>query len=55
MDYTRYQTLKITRRGVNGAVLHMINHGIYSGALFLLVGIIYERRHTRISRPGRRP
>lgn len=34
--------------GVNGAVLHMINHGIYSAALFLLVGIIYERRHTRI-------
>ncbi len=34
--------------GVNGAVMHMINHGIYSGALFLLVGIIYERRHTRI-------
>ncbi len=33
--------------GVNGAVLHMINHGIYSAALFLLVGIIYERRHTR--------
>jgi len=33
--------------GLNGAVLHMINHGIYSGALFLLVGVIYERRHTR--------
>jgi NADH-quinone oxidoreductase subunit M len=33
--------------GVIGAVLHMINHGIYSAALFLLVGIIYERRHTR--------
>jgi NADH-quinone oxidoreductase subunit M len=33
--------------GINGAVLHMINHGIYSAALFLLVGIIYERRHTR--------
>ncbi len=33
--------------GLNGAVLQMINHGIYSGALFLLVGIIYERRHTR--------
>src|SRR5919106_1260101 len=33
--------------GLNGAVLHMINHGIYSRALFLLVGIIYERRHTR--------
>jgi NADH-quinone oxidoreductase subunit M len=33
--------------GLNGAVLHMINHGTYSAALFLLVGIIYERRHTR--------
>ena len=33
--------------GINGAVLHMINQGIYSAALFLLVGIIYERRHTR--------
>jgi NADH-quinone oxidoreductase subunit M len=33
--------------GVNGAVLHMVNHGIYSAALFLLVGVIYERRHTR--------
>jgi NADH-quinone oxidoreductase subunit M len=30
--------------GVNGGVMQMINHGIYSGALFLLVGIIYERR-----------
>ena len=33
--------------GLNGAVMQMINHGIYSGALFLLVGIVYERRHTR--------
>src|SRR5207245_3886102 len=33
--------------GLNGACMQMINHGIYSGALFLLVGIIYERRHTR--------
>ncbi|MHB0971290.1 MAG: complex I subunit 4 family protein [Thermoanaerobaculia bacterium] len=33
--------------GINGSVLQMINHGISTGALFLLVGIIYERRHTR--------
>jgi len=33
--------------GINGGVMQMLNHGIYSGALFLLVGIIYERRHTR--------
>ena len=30
-----------------GAVLQMINHGVSTGALFLLVGMIYERRHTR--------
>ena len=34
--------------GVNGSVLQMINHGISTGALFLLVGVIYERRHTRM-------
>src|SRR5882724_11970218 len=37
----------LNHNGLNGAVLHMINQGIYSAALFLLVGIIYERRHTR--------
>jgi NADH-quinone oxidoreductase subunit M len=34
--------------GLNGSVLQMINHGISTGALFLLVGILYERRHTRM-------
>jgi NADH-quinone oxidoreductase subunit M len=34
--------------GVQGGVLQMINHGISTGALFLLVGILYERRHTRM-------
>jgi NADH-quinone oxidoreductase subunit M len=34
--------------GVTGSVLQMINHGISTGALFLLVGIIYERRHSRM-------
>ena len=33
--------------GLRGGVLQMINHGISTGALFLLVGIVYERRHTR--------
>lgn len=36
-----------TTQGVMGASLQMINHGISTGALFLLVGMIYERRHTR--------
>ncbi|MFO0761656.1 MAG: proton-conducting transporter membrane subunit, partial [Byssovorax sp.] len=32
---------------MQGAVLQMVNHGISTGALFLLVGVIYDRRHTR--------
>jgi NADH-quinone oxidoreductase subunit M len=34
-------------QGLQGGILQMINHGLSTGALFLLVGIIYERRHTR--------
>lgn len=34
-------------QGIQGAILQMINHGISTGALFLIVGFIYERRHTR--------
>ncbi|MGB7621183.1 MAG: NADH-quinone oxidoreductase subunit M [Terriglobia bacterium] len=34
--------------GVNGSVLQMINHGISTGGLFLIVGLVYERRHTRM-------
>jgi NADH-quinone oxidoreductase subunit M len=33
--------------GVQGAILQMVNHGLSTGGLFLLVGMIYERRHTR--------
>ena len=35
-----------TQAGVNGAVYQMLNHGISTGALFMLAGILYERRHT---------
>jgi len=33
--------------GIEGAIYQMLNHGLSTGALFLLVGMIYERRHTR--------
>jgi len=33
--------------GLNGALLEMFNHGIITGAMFLLVGVLYERTHTR--------
>ncbi|HEY62443.1 MAG TPA: NADH-quinone oxidoreductase subunit M [Anaerolineae bacterium] len=34
-------------QGIQGGILQMVNHGLSTGALFLLVGMIYERRHTR--------
>ena len=37
----------LNQQGIQGSILQMINHGISTGALFLLVGMIYERRHTR--------
>ena len=37
----------LNTQGIQGAVLQMVNHGLSTGALFLLVGMIYERRHTR--------
>ncbi|MBO6576618.1 MAG: NADH-quinone oxidoreductase subunit M [Rhodothermales bacterium] len=37
-----------TTEALQGAVIQMINHGISTGALFLLVGMLYERRHTRV-------
>jgi NADH-quinone oxidoreductase subunit M len=38
----------LNANGLNGGILQMINHGISTGALFLIVGLIYERRHTRL-------
>jgi NADH-quinone oxidoreductase subunit M len=35
-------------QGLDGAVLQMVNHGLSTGALFLLVGMLYDRRHTRM-------
>jgi NADH-quinone oxidoreductase subunit M len=40
-------TFAITSQALTGGVVQMVNHGLSTGALFLLVGWIYERRHTR--------
>ena len=40
-------TFALTSQGLSGGVLQMVNHGLTTGALFLLVGFISERRHTR--------
>ncbi len=38
----------VSSTGLRGSILQMVNHGISTGALFLLVGVLYERRNTRI-------
>ena len=40
-------TFAMTTQAITGGVMQMVNHGVSTGALFLLVGMIYERRHTR--------
>jgi len=37
-----------TTQGMEGAIYQMLNHGVSTGALFMLVGVIYDRRHTRL-------
>jgi NADH-quinone oxidoreductase subunit M len=38
----------MNQTSIEGSILQMVNHGLSTGALFLLVGVIYERRHTRL-------
>jgi NADH-quinone oxidoreductase subunit M len=47
MGFVTLGIFTLTTSGVTGAILQMINHGIISAALFLCVGMIYERTHTR--------
>jgi NADH-quinone oxidoreductase subunit M len=47
MGFVTLGIFSLTPNGVAGAILQMVNHGIITGALFLCVGMIYERTHTR--------
>jgi NADH-quinone oxidoreductase subunit M len=48
LGYVMLGIFAATPSALEGAVLQMVNHGISTGALFLLVGVIYDRRHTRM-------
>ena len=53
MGFITMGTFSLTQQGVQGAILQMLSHGIVSGALFLCVGVVYDRLHTReIARYG---
>ena len=47
MGFVTLGIFVFTQQGVQGAILQMINHGLITGALFLLVGVFYERTHDR--------
>lgn len=47
MGYVTMGIFAVNQQGIDGAIFQMISHGFISGALFLLVGVIYDRMHTR--------
>jgi NADH-quinone oxidoreductase subunit M len=47
MGFVTLGIFVLTKQGVEGAILQMVNHGVTTGALFLCVGMIYERTHSR--------
>ena len=48
MGFIMLGLFALNEPGLRGAILQMLNHGVSTGALFLLVGIVYERRHNRM-------
>ncbi len=48
MGFVLLGLFAMNQHGVSGALLQMVNHGVSTGALFILVGVIYERRHSRM-------
>ena len=47
MAYVTFGLFSMNRQGIEGAMIVMLSHGLLSGALFLVVGVIYDRLHTR--------
>jgi len=48
MGFVMLGLFAATQSSLQGAILQMLNHGVSTGALFLLVGVLYDRRHTRL-------
>jgi NADH-quinone oxidoreductase subunit M len=47
MGFVTMGIFALNRQGVDGAIFQMLSHGFISGALFLIVGVVYDRLHTR--------
>ena len=47
LGYVMLGMFAFNMQGIQGSIYQMLNHGISTGSLFLIVGMVYERRHTR--------
>jgi len=47
MGFVTFGLFAMNRQGIEGAIIVMLSHGLVSGALFLIVGVVYDRLHTR--------
>jgi NADH-quinone oxidoreductase subunit M len=47
MGYVTIGMFTLTQQGIEGSIIQMLSHGVVSGALFLCVGVVYDRLHTR--------
>ncbi len=47
MGFVTMGIFALNRQGIDGAIFQMLSHGFISGALFLVVGVVYDRMHTR--------
>src|SRR5690606_6218320 len=47
MAFVTAGSFSFSRQGIDGALIVMLSHGLVSGALFLIVGVVYDRMHTR--------
>src|SRR5258708_16047796 len=47
MGFVTFGLFAMNRQGIEGAIIVMLSHGLVSGALFLVVGVVYDRLHTR--------
>jgi NADH-quinone oxidoreductase subunit M len=48
MGFVMLGMFALNAQGIQGSIIQMVNHGLSTGALFLVVGLIYDRRHTRL-------
>ena len=53
MGFVTIGIFSLTKQGLEGSIIQMMSHGLISAALFLCVGVVYDRLHSRMSPPSK--